>query len=161
MLSRLPTARPTLGQDEAESRFDLADIINFCWREWKFIAAVFTTVLVIGYVYTLRQTPLYTATAQVLLEPRKDKVPGADAVFNDSLLDYAMVEAQMAILRSTVFLRRVVEKEHLISDPEFGSGRDKAIPVDATGQIGVQGDQPAAIASSVAALQGAISVKGG
>src|SRR6478672_12129115 len=158
MLSRLPTARPTLGQDEAESRFDLADIINFCWREWKFIAAVFTTVLVIGYVYTLRQTPLYTATAQVLLEPRKDKVPGADAVFNDSFLDYAMIEAQMAVIRSTVFLRRVVEKEHLVSDPEFGSGSNKT-PVDATGQIGAQGDQPADVASSVAALQGAISVK--
>src|SRR6266851_3764457 len=119
MLSRLPTtARTTFGQDETEHRFDLWEIINFCWREWKFIAAVFVTVLVIGYVYTLRQTPLYTATAQVLLEPHKDKVAGADSILNDGYLDYAMVESQMAIIRSTVFLRRVVEKERLISDPE-------------------------------------------
>src|SRR5262245_9618698 len=163
MLSRLTAARTTLGQDGAERRFDLGEIINCCWREWKFIAAVFTTVLVIGYVYTLRQTPLYTAMAQVLLEPRKDKVPGADAVFNDTYLDYAMVEAQMAIIRSTVFLRRVVEKEHLVSDPEFGSGRNNVTLVDATGQVGVQDAQLALsdIARSVAALQGAVSVKGG
>ena len=53
---------------------------KFLWREWKFIAAVFITVLVIGTVYTLRQIPLYTATAEVLLDPRKEKAAGTDAV---------------------------------------------------------------------------------
>src|SRR5437870_5247681 len=128
MLSRLAAARTSLGQDEAERRFDLGEIINFCWREWKFIAAVFITVLIIGYVYTLRQIPLYTATSQVLLEPRKDKIAGADAILNEGYFDYAMIESQMAIIRSTVFLRRVVGKEHLVSDPEFGSGRNGPSP---------------------------------
>ena len=82
---------------------------------------MFVTVCVIGYVYTLRQIPLYTATAQVLLDPRKEKVAGQDAILNDSYLDYATIESQMAIIRSTVFLKRVVEKERLVSDPEFGS----------------------------------------
>src|SRR5262245_9895177 len=162
MLSRLPAASTTLGHD-AERQFDLGEIINFCWREWKFIADVFTTVLVIGYVYTLRQTPLYTATVQVLLDPRKDKVAGPDAILSEGYLDYAMIESQMAIIRSTVFLRRVVEKERLYSDPEFGSRRNRTNLADATGQVGVQGDQPTPpdIAGSVAALQGAVSVKAG
>src|SRR5262249_3056200 len=136
---------------------------NFCWREWKFIAAVFTTVLVIGCVYTLRQTPLYTATAQVLLDPRKDKVAGPDAIASEGYLDFAMIESQMAIIRSTVFLRRLVEKDRLYSDPEIGSGRNRTTLADATGQVGVQEDQPTPldIAGSVAALQGAVSVKGG
>src|SRR5437764_15013555 len=107
MLNRLSSARTTFGQEEAERRFDLWEIVNFCWREWKFIAAVFITVLVIGTVYTMRQIPLYTAASQVLLDPRKEKAAGTDAILSDGYFDYAMVESQMAIIRSTVFLRRV------------------------------------------------------
>src|SRR5689334_25236774 len=104
MLNPLPTtARTTFGQEKPERGFDVWEVVNFCWREWKFIAAVFVTVCVIGYVYTLRQIPLYTATSQVLLEPRKEKAAGQDAVLNESYLDYAMIESQMAIIRSTVF----------------------------------------------------------
>ena len=126
MLHQLPaSARPTLGKDEAERGFDLQEVLNFCWREWKFIAVVFTAVLVVGTVYTWRQIPLYTATSQVLLDPRKEKAAGAEAILSDDRLDYAMIDSQMAIIRSTVFLRRVVEKEHLVSDPEFGSGRSR------------------------------------
>ena len=126
MLHQLPSTRTSLPQDGAERRFDLWEILNFCWREWKFMAAVFAAVLIIGTVYTLRQTPLYTATAEVLLDPRKEKAAGADAVLSDNHIDYAMIESEMAIIRSTVFLRRVVEKKHLVSDPEFGSGAPRA-----------------------------------
>ena len=66
--------------------FDLQEILNFCWREWKFIAAVFIAVLVIGTVYTWRQIPLYTATSQVLLDPRKEKAAGAEAILSDDPL---------------------------------------------------------------------------
>jgi succinoglycan biosynthesis transport protein ExoP len=69
----------------------------------------------------LKETPRYTANTQVLLEPQKEKAAGAETVLSDANLDYATVENQLAIIRSTVFLRRVVEKERLVSDPEFGS----------------------------------------
>ena len=79
-------------------------------------------------------------------------------------LDYAMIESQMAIIRSTVFLRRVVEKEHLVSDPEFGSGRPRVVRVaDEPNQGGAKDDQPIPpdVARSIEALKGAVSVKGG
>ena len=160
MLHQLPSTRTSLPQDGAERRFDLWEILNFCWREWKFMAAVFAAVLIVGTVYTLRQTPLYTATAEVLLDPRKEKAAGADAVLSDNHIDYAMIESQMAIIRSTVFLRRVVEKEHLVSDPEFGAGPTTA---DELSQNGGKNEEsiPADVARSIAALKGAVSVKGG
>src|SRR4029078_435545 len=138
---------------------DLREILNFCWREWKFIFLVFIAVLVIGTVYTLRQTPLYTATAQVLLDPRKEKAPGAEAIISEGNLDYAMIDSQMAIIRSSLFLRRVVEKEHLISDPEFGSGT--TAPNEAI--QGAQSEEPIPreLSKSIEALKGAVSVKGG
>ena len=40
----------------------------------------------------------------------------------DANLNYAMVESQIAIIKSAVFMRRVADKLQLISDPEFGGG---------------------------------------
>ena len=102
-----------------EHGFDLWELISFLWREWKFIALVASVTLLVGVVYVLRETPLYTASADILLEPRKERAPG-ESILADANLDFAMVESQMAIIRSSVFLRRVVEKERLYSIPNSG-----------------------------------------
>jgi len=94
--------------------FDLREWMSFTWRHWKFIVAITAISLVIGTAYLLNQTRLYTATAQVLLDPQKEKMPGGDAMLGESRLSLAVIDSQIAIIRSTVFLRRVVERAHLI-----------------------------------------------
>ena len=121
MLNRLSPTN-TLDLGKVEQGLDLRDVLSFAWRQWTFIAAVVGVVLLVGTIFLLRQTPLYTATTQVLLEPRREKAPGVEAILSDFNLDLATIESQIAIIRSTVFLRRVVEKEHLATDPEFGHG---------------------------------------
>src|SRR5262245_4587702 len=105
-----------------EQGFELWEVISFAWRQWKFIASIVGATLLVGAIWVLKETPKYTASADILLEPRKDRAPG-ELVSSDVNIDYATVESQMAIIRSSVFLRRVVEKERLYSDPEFGSVR--------------------------------------
>ena len=102
--------------NELQSRFDLHQILAFLWRHWKFIASITALVLVIGITVLMRQTPLYTATTQILLERQREKAPGAEAILATADPDAAMIEGEMAILKSTVFLRRVVEREHLVAD---------------------------------------------
>lgn len=102
---------------EIERGFDLRAALSFTWRQWKFIAAVACVVFVVGMTYMLTQTPLYTATCQILLNPQREKTPGVETALSDASPDTAMIESQMEIIRSTVFLRRVVEKEHLASEP--------------------------------------------
>jgi exopolysaccharide transport family protein len=114
MLNRLP-ATGTFEATDTEQRFDLREMLSFAWRQWKFIAGVVAVVFLIGLVALMRQTPLYTATSLVLLDRQKEKAAGAEAILSDVNLDFAMVESQMAIIRSSVFLRRVVEKENLAS----------------------------------------------
>src|ERR1700738_5013690 len=111
-----------VGPSEKEHGFDLREAIGFTWRHWKFIASVVGVTLLIAVVYVLKQTPLYTATVQVLLEPPKETRPG-NAILSEDSIDPsdAMIQNQLAIIKSSVFLRRVVQKEHLVSDPEFGS----------------------------------------
>src|SRR3954468_21661392 len=120
MLDRV-TSTPLLGRTE-ETKRDPREFLNFAWRQWKFIGGVTALVLLIGAVYLARQVPVYTATAQVLLDPSKEKVGVTqDAILTDAVLDDSMLASQMAIIGSTVMLRRVVEKERLVNDPEFGS----------------------------------------
>lgn len=104
-------------QNQGEASFDLRETLSFIWRQWKFTVGIMAVSVLVGTVYLLHQTPLYTATAQVLLDQAKDRPPGGDAIMPLASLDVAMIESQMAIIRSTVLLRRVVEKEHLADKP--------------------------------------------
>ena len=102
------------GTSAVREAFDLREWVSFAWRHWKFIVAITAISLVIGTAYLLNQTRLYTATAQVLLDPQKEKMPGGDAMLGESRLSLAVIDSQIAIIRSTVFLRRVVERAHLV-----------------------------------------------
>src|ERR1700730_18314223 len=87
---------------EAEPVFDLRQILSFVWRHWKFAAAITVLVLVVGITILIRQTPLYTATTQVLLERQREKAPGVEAILATTDPDVAMVEGEIAILKSSV-----------------------------------------------------------
>lgn len=125
-MDKVTPSRP-VETNEFQSRLDLHRILAFLWRQWKFIASIIALVLVIGITVLMRQTPLYTATTQILLERQREKAPGTEAILATAEPDAAMMEGEMAILRSTVFLRRVVEREHLVADRKpAGNGGSQA-----------------------------------
>jgi len=121
MLQRLDAASDIPAPQEAEGGFDLHAALNFFWRQWKLICGVAALALLVGAVYVARATPLYTATAQLLLDPRKEKAAGQDAIISDVNLDLPTVESQIAVIKSSALLRRVVAKERLVNDMEFGA----------------------------------------
>jgi capsular exopolysaccharide synthesis family protein len=124
LLKRLERGRDfDLGEAESEARaFDLAEALVWLGRRWRFIAGVAALTVAVGWLYLSTQTPLYVASAQLLLEPLKERAsldPSPGAVG----LDVAQIENQIAILKSTALLSRVVRKEQLAGDPEFGAAR--------------------------------------
>jgi polysaccharide biosynthesis transport protein len=129
---------------EVEQGFDLRKALSFLWRQWKFIAAVTGIALLVGSVYMLTQTPFYTATCQVLLDWQREKAVGPDAIFSDPQLNMAMVESQIAVLRSSVLLRRVVEREHLATEPALAQSPPLDISV------------PSFISSALASVRGVV-----
>ena len=122
-MNHIDAIRDLAAPAETGGGFDIREAINFLWRQWKLIAGVAALALFIGAAYVARQTPLYTATAQLLLDPRKEKAAGPDAILSD---EHLMIDNQIAIIQSSALLRRVVDKERLVNDPEFGV----APPVD-------------------------------
>ncbi len=99
---------------------DLRHLLDFFSRRWKIILTSGFVAVVMAFFALLTLTPRYTATCQVLLEPRKERIFGGDDIFPQLSLDSANIDGQITVLQSISFLRRVVEKEKLTEDPEFG-----------------------------------------
>ena len=113
----------SVDQREELDRLDLDEIKRFLRRRWKLIVATafFCAILAAGICLSL--TPTFKATAQVLLDPRRQHVFGSDQAGNDSSLDSSVVDSQIPIILSTRLLAKVIDKEHLAEDPEFASAR--------------------------------------
>ena len=126
---------PTKVDTEPPNRtFDLRHYLNFVWRNWLFMTSVTALVLLVGVVYLVRATPLYTASTQVLLQ-QGEKPPGLDNVGGDRRFDsysgYGYLENQIAILRSDSLLRRVAIKELAPPKTTQDDGQNKDDPAAA------------------------------
>ena len=119
MLNR-PALTKTFYPTRGEHDFDLREGVGFVWRQWGFIVSIVGAVLLLAVVYEYTRTPRYTATALILLEQQRDRSIELEKQF-ELPLSLDAVESQIAIIKSTIFLRRVVEKLDLMSDHEFGA----------------------------------------
>ena len=142
-----------------ERQFDLHGSLSFIWRHWKFVLATTMIVFLVGIVLLLWAIPLYTATSEVLLDRQHQKAPGGgDVILDDLTLDAAALESQISILRSTVLLRRVVEKEHLFTPVLTpAAAADGAPPPPAAETLGADG-VPREEMSAIASLRNSLKV---
>src|SRR5262249_10552077 len=90
----------TAGPEAAERSLDLRTYLNFLWRNWMFIAAILALSLLVAVVYLIRATPLYTSTAQILLDPQRERVVGASDLVPMQIYDYGLIESQLSIINS-------------------------------------------------------------
>ena len=135
--------------EPAEEKFDVRAYVNFVWRHWILIASVTALAFLIALINLARTTPLYTATAQVLLEP-PPKNPSLESNTDNSFGNYSFIENQLAIIKSDPLLRRVVLRERLatVKEPEN---------TDAS-QESQEALQDEAVRQAVNSLRGALAV---
>src|SRR5262245_31868542 len=89
-----------LDAQPAERGPDLRTYLNFLWRHWIFICAITALALLVGFIHLTRATPRYTATAQILLEPQRQRVVGDAIGLSDLQYDYGWLESQLIIMKS-------------------------------------------------------------
>jgi succinoglycan biosynthesis transport protein ExoP len=72
-------------------------------------------------IFVMVVQPLYTATATVLIDPRRVNVADSNnqSVLSNFTTDDATTESQVMLIQSVSVLQRVVEKLKLTEDPEF------------------------------------------
>ena len=102
-------------------RLDLDEVKRFLARRWRFVVAVAGACAVAAGLVCLTLTPVFNATAQILLDPLKQHVFATNGAAADSALDSSIVDSQIPIILSTRVLAKVVAKENLAADPEFAT----------------------------------------
>lgn len=111
----------------AGDEINLGQILNFIARRWKLIVGAAFGFAALAFIGSLALTPRYTATAEVLLEPKKENIFGGDSIIPALNLDTGNVDSQVSVIQSIGLLRRVVEKNNLADDTEFGHGSQKSL----------------------------------
>ncbi len=112
---------PTSDASRDLDRLDIAEVQRFVARRWRLVIATALACAMLAGLACLAMKPVYTATAQVLLDPHKQHMFGNDAGAQDSSLDSSIVDSQIPIITSTRLLAKVIKKEDLAADPEFAA----------------------------------------
>jgi exopolysaccharide transport family protein len=102
-----------------ERGFSLLDLLRIIRVRRKIIVGTAAIVVALVTVIVLEMTPLYSATAVVMLDQRKHNLEDTAAVLSGLPSDQATIQNQVQILTSLELAGRVVDKEKLREDPEF------------------------------------------
>ncbi|WP_371134089.1 GumC family protein [Brevundimonas sp.] len=117
--------------------FDIHQMVATFRRRLKLFLALALLVFVVVLVFTIQATPLYTATASVMIDNRTSQVVDTQAVLSGLPADAATVDTEVEVLRSRQLAERVVAALELEKDPEFNSAlREPGIIGQITGGVG-------------------------
>ena len=111
-----------------DPRVDLKELIRIMKRRRRSILWTAAVPVVLALLYGLFATPLYTASTQLLIDPRDRRIISNEVTPEVLAADggIAVVESQLLVLTSDIVLRRAIVRERLDTDPEFG-GRPEGI----------------------------------
>lgn len=113
--------RPPQGMLQFDPRFLLA-ILK---RHIRLFAAVVCGVLIAAAAATLLQPQRYMANAQILFDPRRERIASTEEVLSSLPAESNVVETEVGVLNSPDLARRVATSLHLDRDPEFAPAGEK------------------------------------
>jgi uncharacterized protein involved in exopolysaccharide biosynthesis/Mrp family chromosome partitioning ATPase len=105
----------------APSGFQLADLIRVLDARRGLILRVTLAIVICALVVALALPTIFSSSATVLLDPRKNSVTDLSAVISPLTTDPATVQNQIQIITSRGLAASVVDRLKLASDPEFNS----------------------------------------
>lgn len=99
-----------------DAPFDIRVLLVRFRRRLPVFLAIAALVMAMVTAYTLTRKPIYTATANVLVEPRQMDVLKSQTV---TTADSNTVDTAVQVFTSRSLITRVVLRLHLYEDPEF------------------------------------------
>lgn len=106
-------------------------------RRWMAFGAVFLFVVFMVGLFTLRQTPLYSATANLIVNSRLVNIAPKDKeVVPNAPTDESAVDTEVQILKSPAVTNRVVDQLQLYKLPQFAGDVRHLDRADAVAAIG-------------------------
>lgn len=106
--------------EEDDDSIDLGALLATLWRgKWIIALAAALAVLIGGYYAYVAATPLYRATATVMLQTKQDNIVDLQSVVGGLSGDSTEVNSEVEVLRSRGLMGKVVDRLDLVDDPEF------------------------------------------
>ena len=136
---RHPTAA-ALSQ-AGDPRIDLKELIRVIKRRRESILWTAAIPVVLVLLYCVFATPLYTASTQLLIDPRDRRIVSNEVTPEALAADggVAVVESQQLVITSDVVLRHAIARERLDIDPEFGGLSNSLLAVIIRNSLGAIG----------------------
>lgn len=110
----------------------LRDSLRVLKRRRGIIALTALAFVMAALLFVMLASPRYTATATILIDPRRSSVvdnDGSQQKSSNPTSDEATVNSQAVLLQSPAVLRRVVSQLNLGADPEFGGRASLLAPI--------------------------------
>jgi uncharacterized protein involved in exopolysaccharide biosynthesis/Mrp family chromosome partitioning ATPase len=98
---------------------DLRELVAHLVDRWRLVFLCVVAALACASAYLLVAPPLYLATTSLLIDPNANGSLTADTGWSRGAPDASAVENQLRLVVADSVLRRVVDREKLLSDPEF------------------------------------------
>jgi succinoglycan biosynthesis transport protein ExoP len=108
--------------DPSSDQIDLSALFALLLRQWLLILLTLALFLGAAFAYVTFADRVYQATTRVLLDPRDKQLVGPEVVRPTQGVDLSWIETQVDLVTASATLRKVVDAENLINDPEFGGG---------------------------------------
>lgn len=102
-----------------EVEIDIGEIFRALRRRRWALGGCVLLITSVVLLVTFQLTPLYTATAEVLIDLRDHNVVDLDSVLSGLSSDASTIESQIQVIRSHSLAIRVIETLRLDRDPEF------------------------------------------
>lgn len=123
-LYRPGPAEPLLVRRDAVLPRDLRTIWSALTTGWMTVAALLLAGILVAVAYIWVTPPTYSATAEILIDPRKHNIIDKEIVqsgLGTSSLgpDTFLLDSQVEVMLSQSVLRGLIDREGLASDPEF------------------------------------------
>lgn len=98
---------------------NLIGILSVLRRQWPVVVVGVAVMLAAAIAYLALATPLWTATASVMLDTRQNQLLQSQKLMAEGAVDASEVDSQVEVVGSDRLAIDVIRKLHLDQDPEF------------------------------------------
>lgn len=106
--------------EASDRELDVARLLNAVWRGKGFILGIAFLAFVASGIYAYRiATPVYSATAQLVLDGRQQTVTDLDSVVSGLSTDQITINTELEVMRSRRLVGLLVDRMDLTNAPEY------------------------------------------
>lgn len=103
-----------------EDGIDVRGLLAVPVRHFRLVLVSVAVVMLAAFLYVFAQTPVYSASTLILVDPAGRDALAGERGAQSSNLNSVRVDGEIEILKSDAVAVRVVQAQALMNDPEFG-----------------------------------------